>query len=658
MLLSTPSTLAIRPKKTLGVKMRRNNSYNTANLTLSQPNHHNNHNNQLQPSNCGSNASIPITSFFSQIDKSKSSSFKIYQDIEISPTPSTNQHNHPNHNHNQHHDYNKLKLDKENSHPNIQAINYLPLDKPLLSRKASVPVPLFKLTPATAEEEILLPVRSLSMSSDHSANEGIEDYCDEDAQTQQIHPTPLSQPVFLRRGSSLSSCRPITIAPHITVNTNIDSLNSGDFVDYCTPVNQGVKERSDSNLKVELMNNRTNNLIPHYNPQQAPKKVKLQNHMNESNSNTFSMVALSQSLTDVEGNSHLAEELSGAAELDEPMINPFLPIDLNDLNNPLSAGKTRKRASLQPDNSRFNNDFMYLSSLGSGSFGEVILCKHRLDGCNYAIKRLKKKIAPAHQNNRNSKQKQYLLHEVFGWSAVQSNLTCSNIVRYHSAWIEGGTIYIQSEYCKHGSLASKLKSGHQFTEEELIRILSHIAQALNHLHSLGFAHLDLKPDNILIAEEEVYKLCDLGLISRMSCSAQSVHSLGDKRYLPSEALENEDKLNDLDKIDMFSLGVTLYELGSNIPLTSSELELTKLRHGDLSKFSSRVQNKVLNELLRNLLHYEPKERVTAQQLIQLLQPFSAQQRIAHLEKELAELKQKFNHPPHQPGSNSHGQRSG
>jgi serine/threonine-protein kinase ULK/ATG1 len=54
------------------------------------------------------------------------------------------------------------------------------------------------------------------------------------------------------------------------------------------------------------------------------------------------------------------------------------------------------------------------------------------------------------------------------------------------------------EYCQGGDLSNFIKSRRTIPEKYVRRFLQQIAFALKHLHSLGIAHMDLKPHNILL----------------------------------------------------------------------------------------------------------------------------------------------------------------
>lgn len=103
-----------------------------------------------------------------------------------------------------------------------------------------------------------------------------------------------------------------------------------------------------------------------------------------------------------------------------------------------------------------------------------------------------------------------------------------------------------------------------------------VANALRFIHDKGIAHLDLKPDNIYV-KNGVYKLGDFG------CATLTDSSLpieeGDARYMPQEILnENYDHL---DKVDIFSLGVSIYQLIRKSPMPESGCHFLNLKEGKL-----------------------------------------------------------------------------
>jgi len=88
------------------------------------------------------------------------------------------------------------------------------------------------------------------------------------------------------------------------------------------------------------------------------------------------------------------------------------------------------------------------------------------------------------------------------------------------------------------------------------------------------AHLDVKPDNIYV-KNGVYKLGDFGCATLLDSSLPIEE--GDARYMPQEILnENYDHL---DKVDIFSLGASIYEIIRRLPLPESGCQFFNLKEG-------------------------------------------------------------------------------
>lgn len=103
-----------------------------------------------------------------------------------------------------------------------------------------------------------------------------------------------------------------------------------------------------------------------------------------------------------------------------------------------------------------------------------------------------------------------------------------------------------------------------------------IAKALQCVHERGIAHLDVKPDNIYV-KNGVYKLGDFGCATLVDSSLPIEE--GDARYMPQEILN--ENFDHLDKVDIFSLGVAMYELIRGSSLPESGIHLLNLKEGKM-----------------------------------------------------------------------------
>lgn len=96
-----------------------------------------------------------------------------------------------------------------------------------------------------------------------------------------------------------------------------------------------------------------------------------------------------------------------------------------------------------------------------------------------------------------------------------------------------------------------------------------ICLGLTELHARGIVHLDIKPENILESFSGKFKIGDLGM-ARILTKIVEEHDIpeGDCRYLAREVLNDDPNIPipDLTKADIFSLGITMYEMIEGITL--------------------------------------------------------------------------------------------
>jgi serine/threonine-protein kinase len=105
----------------------------------------------------------------------------------------------------------------------------------------------------------------------------------------------------------------------------------------------------------------------------------------------------------------------------------------------------------------------------------------------------------------------------------------------------------------------------EFTERDALDVIIQIARALEHAHSQGLIHRDVKPKNIMLTVEgttQVAKLADMGLARSTadvdSAKAEAGRAYGTPYYISPEQIRGE---IDIDfRADIYSLGATFYHV--------------------------------------------------------------------------------------------------
>ncbi|XP_069461576.1 serine/threonine-protein kinase SBK1-like [Ambystoma mexicanum] len=157
-------------------------------------------------------------------------------------------------------------------------------------------------------------------------------------------------------------------------------------------------------------------------------------------------------------------------------------------------------------------NFDVLRELGRGTFGQVVLGKHRVSGSTVALKLLPK--------NR-------VLRESFLLEFSTSLLLSAHpsiITTLMVAWQTMDHFVFAQEVATAGSLHCLLIPGVGIPEVMVKLCVLQVASALDYMHGLGLVHRDVKPDNIMLMDPECrcVKLSDFGLTALAGTSIPSM----------------------------------------------------------------------------------------------------------------------------------------
>jgi len=118
--------------------------------------------------------------------------------------------------------------------------------------------------------------------------------------------------------------------------------------------------------------------------------------------------------------------------------------------------------------------------------------------------------------------------------------------------------FIAMEFVKGRELRDLFESNQRFPMAEVVRIMSEMLDALDHAHSQGVVHRDMKPANLILLENGRVKIADFG-IARVEASelTQTGTVMGTPTYMSPEQFMGHPVDG---RSDLFSCGVILYQL--------------------------------------------------------------------------------------------------
>ncbi|MEO8551396.1 MAG: protein kinase [Kofleriaceae bacterium] len=129
-----------------------------------------------------------------------------------------------------------------------------------------------------------------------------------------------------------------------------------------------------------------------------------------------------------------------------------------------------------------------------------------------------------------------------------------------------GLLYLAMELVEGRSLAEVLATGGALPVPRALGLVRQISLGLAHAHALGLVHRDLKPENVLVDGHDVARIVDFGLAIRADETSTRLTQVGLAFGTPVYAAPEQTHNEPVDhRADLFSLGVTLYELVAGRP---------------------------------------------------------------------------------------------
>ena len=186
--------------------------------------------------------------------------------------------------------------------------------------------------------------------------------------------------------------------------------------------------------------------------------------------------------------------------------------------------------------------------IGSGGMANVYKAKcHRLNRM-VAVKILKSDMAENEEIRRRFRDE----------SRAVAQLSHANIVSVYDVSSSGDTEYIVMELIDGITLKQYMERRGQMDWRESLHFIIQIMRALEHAHSRGIIHRDIKPQNIMVLRDGSVKGADFG-IACLQNNAQTLtqDALGSVHYISPEQARGEH----IDaRSDIYSAGVVLYEM--------------------------------------------------------------------------------------------------
>lgn len=246
--------------------------------------------------------------------------------------------------------------------------------------------------------------------------------------------------------------------------------------------------------------------------------------------------------------------------------------------------------------------------IGTGGMAEVLAAEDLLLHRRVAVKRLRREFAqnPAFRSRFKAEAR------------AAARLSHPNVVQVFDIGEVDGFPFIVMEHLSGRSLADLIARG-PLSETEALRIVGQVLDALSAAHAMGIVHRDVKPGNVLLADDGTAKVTDFGIAKTAELEENMLDQtatnliLGTPAYLAPERMEGREATP---ASDIWSVGVVLYEALAGVEPFSGETPLSvafAARDGRVAPLETRRQDlsPAVVQAVRRAMEPNPSDRFAA-----------------------------------------------
>ena len=228
--------------------------------------------------------------------------------------------------------------------------------------------------------------------------------------------------------------------------------------------------------------------------------------------------------------------------------------------------------------------YKILSTIGSGGFGTVYLAEDTWIDKKVALK------VPHKQGVD--------FGELLREPRLLASLNHPNIVTIMTAEKQENIFFIVMEFVPGETLETIIAREGALELSRALDYICQISNAVDHAHRHGVLHRDLRPSNVLVADNGMLKVADFGTSRFLEIAAHGTTVIGSPPYMAPEQFSGKAVFAS----DLYSLGVTMFQMMTGVlPYdTPSPADLERLMRGELLT-SPRLKNPKIPKAINDII---------------------------------------------------------
>jgi serine/threonine protein kinase len=206
-------------------------------------------------------------------------------------------------------------------------------------------------------------------------------------------------------------------------------------------------------------------------------------------------------------------------------------------------------AEAAPATNRFG-PYLVQEKLGGGGMAVVYKALNEENGATVALKVLRASLA----------EQPGIVERFMQEAMIVNRLRHPHVVAVNNYGMLKGRFYLELQYMPGGTLAQRFKKPVEMGPQESVRLLRHVASALDYAHQQGVVHRDLKLENILLDKRGDALLSDFGIARLVDSERMTATGsvMGTPLYISPEQARGESKTDH--RVDLYSMAVIAYLL--------------------------------------------------------------------------------------------------